>query len=50
MAVLACCVVVLVACLSFVLTTTNATPKTLTWVRQRFHSMRRCMRELRQNN
>ena len=50
MAAIACCVVLLVAWLSFALTTSNATPKALTWVRHWLHSVRRCLRELRQNN
>ncbi len=49
MAAIACCVVLLVAWLSFVLTTTNATPRALTWVRHRLHSVRRCLHESKQN-
>ena len=47
MAAIACCVVLVVAWLSFVLTTSNATPKALTWVRHRLHSVRRSLSERR---
>ena len=40
---LACCVVLLVAWLTFVLTASNAMPKALRWVRRRLHVVRRFM-------
>ncbi len=50
MAAIACCVVLLVAWLSFVLTTSNTAPKTLAWVRRRLHSVRRCLHESKAAN
>ncbi len=41
MAAIACCVVLLVAWLAFVLTTFSAIPKALIWVRQRLHVIAR---------
>lgn len=49
MAAIACCVVLGVAWLAFVLTTSKTPPKALTWLRRRFHIAQRCIHEPSQN-